>query len=302
MALLFQDATPLLDQPEKLREQADKDGFLFFRGLLQADKLLALRREMLEILNARDLLDRSCDLMDGIGDLEAIDALTLDRSDVGVTGEIYLEIQRLKRFQGMVHDPALLELFRLLFQTAPFPHPLTIGRIMLPHRKLRATPAHQDFIHIQGTTSTWTTWFPLGDTPRELGGLSVLQGSHKLGTLSVTSHAGAGGLETILCDLDLEWVEGDYRVGDVLTFHSQMVHKALPNRLGNKIRLSCDFRYQPSQLEIDKNSLLPHLENATWEDVYQGWPDDEWKYYWRKDELKLSAWDESIRWQKDKIC
>ena len=296
----FQDAVPLLGIPELLRERASRDGFLFMKGLLNKDKIAQLRKEMLAIIKSHGLLDSSHELSEGFADVNAVNRLTLDRDDVGTTAEIYLAVQRLKRFQAMLHDPALLAAMRVLFGAEPFPHPMTIGRIMLPHAALRATPPHQDFIHIQGTRTTWTAWFPVGDCPKELGGLSMLAGSHEQGVLDVAAHGGAGGLETILCDLDLEWAEGDYEMGDVILFNSLTVHKALPNKSPGKIRLSCDFRYQPAHLEIDPRSLGPHV--ATWEEIYAGWPGEEWKYYWKEAAMPYSQWDESIRWQKEKIC
>lgn len=300
MIVEFEDASPLLTQPDRLREQADKDGFLFVRGLLRRERVLRLREEIMAVLDGRGLLKQGTVVSQGIADMEAIHKLDLDRTDIGLPAHIYLDIQRLKLFQEMLHEPELLHFFRLLFDAEPFPHPKTIGRIMLPHRQLRPTPQHQDFIHIQGTTTTWTSWFPLGDTPKELGGLSILKGSHKLGTLSVAPQQGAGGLEAILCNVDLDWAEGDYEAGDVIVFHSQTVHKALPNRMGDRIRLSCDFRYQPVAQQIDPRSLNPHV--ATWEQIYEGWPDEQWKYYWKSHPFLFSEWDESIRWQKDNIC
>lgn len=64
----------------------------------------------------------------------------------------------------------------------------------------------------------------------------MLEGSHKLGLLGMTSNPGAGGLETILCGYNLEWAYGDYRSGDVIVFQSHTVHKATPNLMGNTIR------------------------------------------------------------------
>ena len=34
----------LLDHPEKLRERAQQDGYLFFRGLIDADAIYEVRR------------------------------------------------------------------------------------------------------------------------------------------------------------------------------------------------------------------------------------------------------------------
>ena len=47
------------------------------------------------------------------------------------------------------------------------------------------TPAHQDFPFIQGSARTFTTWIPLGECPRELGGLQVNAGTHLLGEMVV---------------------------------------------------------------------------------------------------------------------
>ena len=124
------------------------------------------------------------------------------------------------------------------------------------------TPIHQDFIHIQGTRNVWTAWIPFGNIRGSLGGLAVLKGSHKQGVLAVTAAAGAGGLESILCNIDLPWVEHDYEIGDVLTFHSCTVHKSLPNLMGNRVRLSCDYRYQPGDEDLEEKSLKPHMQLA----------------------------------------
>ena len=40
----FEDSAPLIGNPERLRERASRDGFLFFRGLLPEDLVLPLRR------------------------------------------------------------------------------------------------------------------------------------------------------------------------------------------------------------------------------------------------------------------
>ena len=65
----------------------------------------------------------------------------------------------------------------------------------------------------------------------ELGGLSVLRGSHREKVLDVTTAPGAGGNESILCGLDYAWVQDHYECGDILTFPSHMVHKALPESM-----------------------------------------------------------------------
>lgn len=304
---LFKDATPLLNTPNDLRELALKEGFLFFKSLISKRKLLQLRQEILNILKERQLLDERFPLEEGISDEKAVNQLNRESIvGVGIPNDLYRQIQKLESFHLLAHEPEILSVFKLLFAENPFPHPSKIARIMLPHKVAKATPPHQDFIHIQGSPNTWTTWLPLGDCSRELGGLSILAGSHREGVIDVTDHpGGAGGLESILCGYDYEWVEGDYELGDVILFHSHTVHRALPNQIKNKIRLSCDYRYQPESEPIDKGSLYAHRrvgDEDAWGEIYENWTNESIQYYWKDLKLRISDFDESIRWQKDKIC
>lgn len=302
----YEDATPLLNDRDSLRQRADQDGFLFFKALLPKDYLLQVRHDILDILQQRNLLDECHSLTDGIAnehEVQRLDEQTF--AGLGVPTDLYLQVQKLESFHSLAHETAMLNVFRLLYGEEPFVHPRNIARIMLAHDAIKPTPPHQDYIHIQGTPATWTSWFPLGHCSKELGGLSMLAGSHKEGVIGVTEHeSGAGGLETVLCGYDFEWVEGDFELGDVLIFHSHAVHKALPNQLGARIRLSCDFRYQPCSQEIDPSSLHVHGlgDSVTWADIYENWSNEALMYYWKDLDLKKSEWNEQMRWQKDKIC
>ncbi|ALS26634.1 phytanoyl-CoA dioxygenase [Paenibacillus sp. 32O-W] len=302
--LTFEDATPLLADPDLLRAKAEEDGYLFFKRFIDRNKIMDVRDQMLAILDEAGLLHRGRKRIDGIANVRAVHRL--DETDanwngVGVPFELYRKTQKLEAFHALAHEPRLLALYEMLFDERPFVHPRNIARLMLPHRNTHVTPSHQDYLHIQGTTETWTCWIPLGDVPRSLGGLKVLAGSHKAGLLGVTAHPGAGGLESILCGLGYEWAEGDYEAGDIITFHSLTVHKALPNLTPRRIRLSCDMRYQPASEPVDRTSLLPHGP-FSWADLYEGWQRPELQYYWQKERLAVTEFDESIRWQKDKIC
>ncbi|ANE45341.1 hypothetical protein SY83_02210 [Paenibacillus swuensis] len=298
------DATPLLNDPQALQAQAKQDGVLFFRGLLDRQAVLDVRKAILDILDEYDLLDRSRPLMEGSADPDQVHRYTAEEiawNGVGVPLDIYHRVQKLESFHALAHSPALISLYTNLFGAEPFVHPRHIGRIMLPHKDQKPTPSHQDYLHIQGTEHTWTCWAPLGDVPRELGGLAMLKGSQQSGLLGVTAAPGAGGLESILCGLDYEWQTCEYQAGDVITFHSHTVHKSMPNQIPGRVRLSCDFRYQPAHEPIESASLLPHGPFA-WDELYEGWTRSELMHYWNKMNFDYTTFDESIRWQKDKIC
>ncbi len=301
----FLDSTDLLNDPPALRARADELGYLFFRGLLPVDELIDVRRRILQVLDRRGWILPGTDPMEGRADKAAYAAVPQEEIDfcgVGVGAEAYREIQHLEAFHQLAHHPRLLSVYQTLFGEPVLPHPRNIARIVIPTDHDLPTPPHQDFIHIQGSKDVWTAWFPLGDCPVELGPLTCLVGSAADGLLTYKQAGGPGGLEAYLCDLGHPWAMGDYRAGDVLTFNSHTVHRALPNTEGEHVRLSCDFRYQPASAGINDASLKVHCEVDTWESIYAGWEDHSRDYYWRDHDLQLREWNEALRWQKNRIC
>jgi len=298
----FTDSRELLGDAEALRRRAATDGFLFIKGLLPRAVVLQLRQEVLAVCARFGWMRNDTPISEGRCNLSAVGTLPAAAVSGGIPPAAYADVQRLERFHTIAHHPNILAFYRELFGTEVFPHPRNIARVMLPHPGVKPTPPHQDYIHIQGTPNTWTLWFPLGDCPRELGGLAMLQGSHKDGLLTVMQAQGAGGLEVHLCNTGRTWIEGDYEAGDVMTFPSYTVHKSLPNQLGDRIRLSCDFRYQPAREPIEEKSLLPHGDILSWAEIYQGWQSGTFQYYWKKYALKMAPWDASLLWQKERIC
>ncbi len=289
----LQEHNALLNDPQALRQQMADDGFLFFRGLLPADEIVALRRNILQICDNHGWIAPGAELMDGIADPSA-DAME-PFCGVGVPPEAYGDVQCLESFHRLAHNPRLVAMLGQLFDENVLVHALKIARLMIPAKGNAPTPAHQDHIFIQGTKTVYTCWMPLGDCPRELGGLSVLRGSHKLGVLPVRAAEGAGGRHVILdSDVDQEWFQSDFNVGDVLVFHSLTVHKSIPNLTENRIRLSVDYRYQPPSLPIEEKSITPHCDVLPWEKIYAGWKSKELQYYWGKYNLDFKEYDTSL--------
>ena len=62
----FNVSNELLDEPDKLQEQARQDGYLFFRGLIDADAIYNLRQDFLEICHRHGWAEGGDTLMDGI--------------------------------------------------------------------------------------------------------------------------------------------------------------------------------------------------------------------------------------------
>jgi hypothetical protein len=299
------DSTPLLGNPQALLDRAAVDGYLFFRGLLRRDRVLDVRRQIMQVVADHGWLRAGTDVMDGVADVAAfdrVDPVAAAFCGTGVPLAAYQEIYKLQDFHGIGHDPALLDLYDGLLGGNVIRQPLSIARVMVPGTKAAPTPAHQDFIHIQGTPNVWTAWFPLGDCPVELGGLTVLVGSHADGLLTYHAAQGAGELEAYICSSGYPWGVADFAAGDVLTFSSLTVHRGMPNQRGERVRLSVDMRYQRADEPITQSSITPHCDILSWDQVYDGWTDESLKYYWADRDLQLIDRDEELRWQKHKIC
>lgn len=301
----FIDSSPLLRAGDfaALRARASEEGYLFFPGLLPVEAILRVRADMLGVVERYGWRQRGQDAYGGLMNRDTLNQVPAEemRSDIGVSHAAYHDVQKLPSFHGLPHHPALLALYRGLFGEEVFVHPRHIARMITAHPVMHPTPQHQDFPLVQGSPNTWTCWFPLGDCPRTMGGLTVLRASHQQGYIPIQRASGAGGIAVQLCPGQEVWVEGDYTIGDVLTFPCFTVHKALPSVEPEQIRLSIDARYQASSEPIEEKSLKPHCK-LSWEEVYAGWTDENLQYYWAATAPKLSPWDSTLLQPAQRIC
>ena len=149
------------------------------------------------------------------------------------------------------------------------------------------TAPHCDKVYMgRGTPKLFTAWTPLGDIPRTVGGLIVLEGSHRRlditgaylaqdvdsycenGPAAEAVRTGAMHWEhpethepwdgafshdppALRQQLGGRWLTADYRMGDVLIFSMATIHASLDNQ-GNTIRLSSDTRYQCADEPVDE--------------------------------------------------
>ncbi|WP_420645002.1 phytanoyl-CoA dioxygenase family protein [Candidatus Leptofilum sp.] len=286
-----------------LRQRANEEGYLFFKQLLPVQEVLRLREDLLAVVEKYGWREAGQDAQGGLINLNALNQVPDEqmRNDIGVSHAAYDDVQKLESFHALPHHPHLIALYQGLFGQEVFVHPRHIARMITSHRVMSPTPLHQDFPLIQGSTDTWTCWFPLGDCPRSLGGLTVLRASHHEGYIPIQAAPGAGGIAVQLCEGEEVWVEGDYVAGDVLTFPCFTVHKALPCQHKDQIRLSIDARYQAATEPIEARSLQPHCD-LTWEEIYANWEQDNLKYYWRQSTPKLSPWDDTLMQPARRIC
>jgi len=289
----FTDSTALVGDADALRARMAADGYLFLRGLVDRDALLAVRREI-----AR-LCQRHGWLLPGSDPLDAIVGTAPTREGDERYMRLYDDVQRLESFHALAHDAGVLGVIGTLVDEDVLAHPRNIARVIFPSFTRYTTPPHQDFVHIQGTEAVYTAWIPLGDCAGDMGGLEALAGSHRHGVLPPHQAEGAGGLGVDTDALGLTWVAGDMAAGDCLIFHSLTVHRGRDNVSADRLRLSVDYRYQGASQPVTEGSLLPHFHRLTWDEIYREWERGDLQYYWKKYELRTATftrqWHEAAR-------
>lgn len=271
----FTDSTYLLADGAGLAARMRADGYLFLRGVLPVETLRALQAQIGALAQQAGWLRAGTPVAAALADPAGF---CVDPDPVYL--RTLRRINRLEDYHALKHHAALMGLMEQLMGRPVFPLPLTLMRNIFPARAEYTTKAHQDFPNVQGTQECYTAWIPLIDCPLPVGPLQVAAGSHTVGVLDFDIAGGAGGIE-ITDPLDGRWVSGDFRLGDVLLFHSMTVHKGLPN-LSDRLRMSMDVRYQPVDEPFCAVNARPDGQPLTWEEVYADWQSDDLKYYWRK--------------------
>ncbi len=271
-----------MNDPQELQRRIADEGYLFFKRLVNPDKLWELRREMMSMIQQVGWLVAGTDPMDGIADINMRYTEGDNEYSAG-----YAEVYKIENFHRAAHWPEYMDVISKMTGKPIMPHPQKIARIWFPKYTEHTTPKHQDFVHFQGSFDNITCWAPIGDCPIELGGLAVIPESHKVNrVLDHHFSLGAGGLivdETEHDDVNAVWHSTDYEAGDALFFPALTIHQALPNYTEDRLRLSLDNRYMVVGDNIAEHMLNPHdPSQLQWEDIYPHWQSDDLKYYWKQ--------------------
>lgn len=231
-------ANHLLNDFEELSALYHEEGYLFFRNVLDARAVLRAKQEFVGVLQQQGVakVNESEAIWTGAG-LDQID----DDALYGLDGyQKLLDLESTRRFiEAIFAEPVFM------YQNVDI-------RFALPNDEKHLTPSHQDHFFIRQTERFRTVWIPLMPIERKVGGLAVAARSHLRGLLEHVEHEtaysyifrGRKQRGVPLESIHQTWLTADYRPGDLLMFHSLMIHRALPNG-SDRIRLSLDTRYQP---------------------------------------------------------
>jgi hypothetical protein len=262
---LLRDSSDAAGDVEELRRRFADDGYLYMRGYLDRDDVLAARASLTERLGAAGVLDPAFPTIDG----------------VCVPGSGYVFKPEItdgnEEVQRLLYSGRLTEFYEKFYGEPIRHYDFTWLRAIGPGK---GTNPHCDLPYMgRGTHKHMTCWMPYGDISFTLGGLMVLEGSHKRMDLlehyvyrdvdtfcenKVADAANAkAGKWTFTGTLSHNppmvrnkfggrWLTTEFRAGDFLTFGMFLVHASLDNRTENRLRISSDSRYQRASEPIDE--------------------------------------------------
>ena len=268
----LRDSSALVEDCAALRERLEADGYLFLRGYLSRENVLDARREITARLAAAGALDPAHPAMDSVAAPQGGKDFSPETAE------------RNPALERVLYSGRMMELYERLFEGPVRHFDFTWLRTMRPGN---GTKPHCDIVYMgRGTRRLCTAWVPIGDVPFHVGGLTVLEGSHRHAVKLTnylnrdvdaycTNRADAPLIESgakqwqdwsgtlanhaasLRAKLGGRWLTAEYRAGDLLTFGMATVHGSLDNQ-SDHVRISSDSRYQPASEPIDERWVGDH--------------------------------------------
>ncbi|MCE0498954.1 MAG: phytanoyl-CoA dioxygenase family protein [Methylacidiphilales bacterium] len=244
----------ILNDTSALKERLKQDGYLYIPGFFPREDIQLARTEILRRLNAYGGLDPARPIEDAVPSGK----LSIPRGGLLTQNDALLNI---------VFSDQLMQFYARLLggECRHYDHIWT--RVIPPGQ---GTAPHCDLVYMgRGTHQVMTAWIPYSDVSLELGGLMMLEKSHRQGKRlrsylesDVDTYCANRGPYkykngqlssnpvTLREKLGGRWLSTSYRMGDLVTFGMKMVHASLDNA-ATSYRLSTDTRYQLASEPID---------------------------------------------------
>jgi len=257
----IENSNDIVNDAKACRERLARDGYLFFKGFHDKEKVLQARKELIALAEAKGLLKAGSRPEDALIGLE--NKATLFGHDCGINQKTFMK-KNLPTFIEVVESPKVTEFFDKLYDEKSQ---------VFDHHWVRCVPKdaftgfHYDIIYMgRGAQDVYSMWTPFGDCPLEQGGLVVCPGSHKYtrlietyGTADVDrdnlgrekdGHISKDPFEVIE-KFGAKLATTNYEAGDVMIFGMFFLHASLTN-INDTYRFSADVRYQRSSAPKDE--------------------------------------------------
>ncbi len=268
----------IVDDMDSLRCRFQEDGYLYLPEFLDRALVLEARLGELEKFAGLGYLDPAYPVMEGV----VHEKYRTQAASPYAEPELDNSARRNPALMQVLYAGAMIDFYEELFGEEVRHFDYTWHRAKTASDE-SASPPHCDIVFMgRGSHRLCTSWTPLGDIPIPMGGLMVLEGSHRLehlkstyGRMDVdtycTNHEDAADIEAgkkqwqdrvnsgafhtnaveTRSALGGRWLTTDYRAGDLLVFSMFTMHASMDNQTC-RFRLSTDTRYQPASDPIDE--------------------------------------------------
>lgn len=234
-------ANDLLDDREALNAAWERDGYWFFRDVLDKQVIGRIRQTYIDYL-----LDMGVARMEGPSPRYNGADVTGMRLHTALTPLNDAKVHKL------LHEaPTVNAFFAKLFGCDPFWVPFTMHRTNPPvsdRSGSRFDLVHEDGVYNDGLPFL-ICWVPIDDIDQEVGGVALLEGVHKGPCL----HRRDGPNILPIKEEDVpgdKWRRADYKPGDVLIMGLHTPHSGLSNISADRFRMSLDTRIMPSSGKV----------------------------------------------------
>lgn len=259
----LRDSNAIQDHPEALRERMAEDGYLMIRDFHDRAVVLSARERFLSELAA-----------------------------CGKRGGMFKGIAATPELMAMLESDRLFTFWETYFGEPP---------LTFQEKWLRSvdggssTGVHYDNVYMgRGSSRLHTSWIPIGDIPMEQGTLAICVGSHHghfqrlqatYGQLDVDRTPVKDGGWYTRDPLEVtekyggQWASTDFRAGDAVFFPMFTLHASTRNDT-DRLRLSCDIRFQPASEAADErwygaeatghSAVMPE-DAPTMDELKRGW-------------------------------
>ena len=250
------DSTALMGNPPALRARFLDDGYLFLKAILPRAAVLEARCEVFQRLVQVGEIAEPAQAGIATGASQRAER----EPDLG---RFWKSVSEGTRLRFISHGEAMSAIMSLVFGEPARPQDYMFLRAAIPGR---ATGLHFDYpFFTRAHDQVATVWLPFGDVPVSEGPLVLVEGSNRFRDLidpmigfdisrDNTRKADLGSSA-----IDFAKARGarlltrDFEAGDIALFGMYTAHGSLDNHSDiNRVRLSCDVRWQPASLPLDE--------------------------------------------------
>lgn len=252
--------------PPELMQRLQEDGYLYLKGFWPREQMAEVRQELLENLAELELTHPDAPVSEGRSNPDKQSAFT---PEAGEKSELLSQV---------LFGPRILQFWEEIFAEDVLHFDYIWFRSIAEGM---GTPPHCDIVYMgRGTRRLYTAWTPYGDISMDIGGLMLLEGSHKQPerisnylSRDVDDYCANGPNAEAIESEEIKWewdgklsnnpvslqekygsrwlTSEKFELGDVLIFGMEMIHASLDNQ-SEYLRLSSDSRYQRASEPADE--------------------------------------------------